>query len=168
MTPTWARTLQPGEPPFRSGSDTFRFRKRRREESAMRATGILAVAVGLLAAAPAASAASDLTLNEALGGNVEPAAAAALIDGDGSTTWCANGPAVVDLKRPTALTGAGLTMKDASNVQLETSTDRRHWDTVTPRDFSAPAGGPAYIRFKDLARYARLTVADGACVGELR
>jgi arabinogalactan endo-1,4-beta-galactosidase len=133
----------------------------------MRATGILAVAVGLLAAAPAASAASDLTLNQALGANVEPAAAAAVVDGDGSTTWCADGPTVVDLKRPTALTGAGVTMKDASAVQLETSTDRRHWDTVT-HDFSAPAGGPAYIRFRDRARYARLTVQDSACVGELR
>jgi arabinogalactan endo-1,4-beta-galactosidase len=127
--------------------------------------GVLAVAIGLLAAAPA-RANDDLAVNRALGGSVKPAAATALNDGDASTTYCPDGPAVVDLGRPQALSGVGITMKDAAPVQIELSADGRDWDTVTRRDFTPPAGGPAYVRTDDRARYARLTT-DG-CVGELR
>ena len=72
----------------------------------------------LLAFPSAAQASSDLVVNRALGADVKPAAAAALVDGDASTTYCPDGPVVVDLGHPVALTGAGVTMKDAARVTL--------------------------------------------------
>jgi arabinogalactan endo-1,4-beta-galactosidase len=125
-----------------------------------------------LGAAPAARADDGLVVDQALGGSVQPASAAKLIDGSASTTWCPSEPgssAVVDLGRPTALTGAGVTLgSTASGVTLEVSTNGRSWDTVSKRGFTAPAGEPAYLRFDERVRYARVTVAGAACVGELR
>ncbi len=117
---------------------------------------------GLLAFAPAAHASTDLVVNRALGADIRPAAAAALVDGDASTTYCPDGPVVVDLGRPVSLTGAGVTMKDAARVTLELSSNGRDW---TRRAVDAPAGGPAYVRYGDRARYLRF---DGGCAGELR
>src|SRR3954453_1570530 len=111
-------------------------------------------------------------VNLALGGTVQPASAAKLIDGSAATTWCPSEPgssAVIDLGRPIALTGAGVTMGSAASaVTLEISDNGRSWETVSKRGFTAPAGEPAYLRFDDRVRYARVTVADAACVGELR
>jgi arabinogalactan endo-1,4-beta-galactosidase len=127
-------------------------------------------ALAALLIMPAAARADDLAVNRALGGSVQPASAAKLIDGSASTTWCpeAGSSAVVDLGRPTALTGAGITLGEASPVRIEVSGNGRTWDTVSRRDFAPAAGQPAYVRFSDRVRYARLTVADAACVGELR
>jgi arabinogalactan endo-1,4-beta-galactosidase len=128
-------------------------------------------AAGALAAAPAAKADDGLALNLAPGGSVQPASAAKLIDGSATTTWCPSEPgtsAVVDLGRPTALTGAGITMKDASGVQVEVSANGRSWDTVSKRGFTAAANEPEYLRFDERVRYARVTVANAACVGEFR
>lgn len=120
-------------------------------------------AIGLLLAAPAAAqASSDLAVNRALGADVRPAAAGALVDGDASTTYCPDGPVTVDLGRRLDLSGAGVTMKDAGRITLELSDDGRDW---ARRTVDAPAGAPAYVRFRDRARYARLT---GGCAGELR
>src|SRR3954468_3933616 len=84
--------------------------------------GILVAAIFLFAAAPALAHDDDgLVVNRALGADVRPAAAAALVDGDASTSYCPDGPVVVDLGRPVSLTGAGVTMKDASRVSLELS-----------------------------------------------
>ena len=131
-----------------------------------------AATLAALGAAPAARADDGLAVNRALGGTVQPASAAKLIDGSAATTWCPSEPgtsAVIDLGRPAALTGAGVTMgSDASAVTVEVSTNARQWDTVSKRGFTAPAGAPAYLRFDQRARYARVTVADAACVGELR
>jgi arabinogalactan endo-1,4-beta-galactosidase len=125
--------------------------------------GIPLVAIFLFAAAPAFAHDSDgLVVNRALGADVRPAAAAALVDGDASTTYCPDGPVVVDLGRQVSLTGAGVTMKDASRVALELSSNGRDW---TRRSVDAPAGGPAYVRYGDRARYLRF---DGGCAGELR
>jgi hypothetical protein len=128
-------------------------------------------AAGALAAAPAARADDGLALDLAPQGSVQPASAAKLIDGSATTTWCPAEPgtsAVVDLGHPTALTGAGITMQDASGVQIEVSTNGRSWDTVTKRGFTAAANEPEYVRFDQRVRYARLTVANAACVGEFR
>jgi Glycosyl hydrolase family 53 len=125
--------------------------------------GTLAVAIFLLASAPAFAHDDDgLVVNRALGADVRPAAAAALVDGDASTTYCPDGPVVVDLGRPVSLTGAGVTMKDAARVALELSSNGRDW---TRRSVDAPAGGPAYVKYGDRARYLRF---DGGCAGELR
>ncbi len=124
--------------------------------------GISAVALALLAATPAQAHDDGLVVNQALGADVRPAAAAALVDGDASTTYCPDGPVVVDLGRPVSLTGAGVTMKDASRVDLELSSNGRDWSR---RSVDAPAGGPAYVRYSDRARYLRF---DGGCAGELR
>jgi arabinogalactan endo-1,4-beta-galactosidase len=121
----------------------------------------LAIAA-LLAFAPAAHASSDLVVNRALGADVKPAAAGALVDGDATTTYCPDGPVVVDLGRPVPLTGAGVTMKDAARVSLALSVNGRDW---TSRSVDAPAGGPAYVRYGDRARYLRF---NGGCAGELR
>src|SRR3954469_12506139 len=118
--------------------------------------------VALLAFAPAAHASSDLVVNRALGADVRPAAAAALGDGDAPPPYCPDGPVVVDLGRPVDLTGAGVTMKDASRVALELSANGRDWSR---RSVDAPAGGPAYVKYGDRARYLRF---DGGCAGELR
>src|SRR3954454_22051772 len=108
--------------------------------------------VALLAFAPAAHASSDLVVNRALGVDVRPAAAAALVDGDASTTYCPDGPVVVDLGRPLSLRGAGVTMRDAARVALELSANGRDW---TRRSVAPPAGGPPYVRYDDRARYLR-------------
>src|SRR5690349_12134283 len=119
--------------------------------------------VGLLVFAPPAFAHDDdLVVNRALGADVRPAAAAALVDGDATTTYCPDGPVVVDLGRPLDLSGAGVTMKDAGRVTLELSANGRDW---ARRSVDAPAGGPAYVRYGDRARYLRF---DGGCAGELR
>jgi arabinogalactan endo-1,4-beta-galactosidase len=123
------------------------------------------LALGL---APSARA-DGLAVNRAVGADVQPASAAALTDGSAATTWCpsaAGSSAVVDLGRPTSLSGAGLTLGAASGVRIEVSDSGRRWDTVAKR--SLPAGEPSYFRFSDRVRYARLTVDDAACVGELR
>src|SRR5262245_60556404 len=119
--------------------------------------------LGLLVFAPPAFAHDDgLVVNRALGADVRPAAAAALVDGDASTTYCPDGPVVVDLGRAVSLSGAGVTMKDAARVTLSLSANGRDW---TPRSVNAPAGGPAYVKYGDRARYLRF---DGGCAGELR
>src|SRR3954454_17712113 len=125
--------------------------------------GILVAAIFLFATAPALAHDDDgLVVNRALGADVRPAAAAALVDGDASTTYCPDGPVMVDLGRPVSLTRAGVTMKDAGRVALELSANGRDW---TRRSVDAPAGGPAYVRYDDRARYLRF---DGGCAGELR
>ncbi len=124
--------------------------------------GIVAAGL-LLSAAPAAHASSDLAINRALGADVKPAVAAALTDGDASTTYCPDGPVVVDLGRPLSLSGIGVTAKDAGRVTVELSQNGRDW---ARRSIDAPAGAPAYARFDGSARYARLTAAG--CIGELR
>jgi arabinogalactan endo-1,4-beta-galactosidase len=124
--------------------------------------GTLAAFFVLSAASPALAHDDGLVVNRALGADVRPAAAAALVDGDASTTYCPDGPVVVDLGRPVALTGAGVTMKDAARVALELSGNGRDW---TRRSVDAPAGEPAYVRFDDRARYLRF---GGGCAGELR
>src|SRR3954467_12296586 len=136
--------------------------------------GILVAAIFLFATAPALAHDDDgLVVNRALGADVRPgaaaaaggggpAAAAALVDGDASTTYCPDGPVVVDLGRPLSLTGAGVTMKDAARVALELSSNGRDW---TRRSVDAPAGGPAYVKYGDRARYLRFS---GGCAGELR
>src|SRR3954451_23989284 len=125
--------------------------------------GILVAAIFLFATAPALAHDDDgLVVNRALGADVRPAAAAALVDGDASTTYCPDGPVLVDLGRPMSLTGAGVTMKDAARVALELSSNGRDW---TRRSVDAPAGGPAYVKYGDRARYLRF---DGGCAGELR
>src|SRR3954465_8670754 len=125
--------------------------------------GILVAAIFLFTTAPALAHDDDgLVVNRALGAGVRPAAAAALVDGDGSTTYCPDGPGGGDLGRPVPLTGAGVTMKDAARVARERSANGRDW---TRRSVDAPAGGPAYVRYDDRARYLRF---DGGCAGELR
>src|SRR3954447_6989705 len=119
--------------------------------------GIAAV----LAFAPAARA-DELTVNRALDG--ASGAAAAVTDGDASTTYCPDGPVVVDLGRPTALSGAGATLVTAAPVKVELSNDGRRWDSAGR--VNGVAGGPAYDRFSDRARFARFTTE--ACVGEFR
>src|SRR3954470_10997105 len=120
----------------------------------------------LLVFAPSAHA-SELAVNHALGG--ASGVAAAITDGDGSTTWCPRGTAAtIDLGRPTALTGAGVTLagKDSA-VRVELSDNGRRWEPGAK--LAGVAGGPAYARFDERARYARVTLADpDACVGEVR
>src|SRR4051812_48631557 len=139
---------------------------------ALRHLKLCALAAAVVLAAPASARANGLAVNRALGGSVQPGSAAKLIDGSASTLWCpteAGSSAVVDLGRATQLSGAGITMGTAASaVRVEVSANGRSWDTVSKRDFTAPAGQPAYIRFADRVRYARLTVADAACVGKLR
>src|SRR5262245_47435828 len=86
---------------LRFRSATFRFRNQR-EGGMLR----LAIAgLGLLVFAPTARASDDLAVNRALGAQVTPAAAAALVDGDASTSYCPDGPVTVDLGRPVQLSG---------------------------------------------------------------
>src|SRR3954471_20134111 len=80
-----------------------------------------AATLAVLGAAPAARADDGPAVNLALGGSVQPASAAKLIDGSAATTWCPSEPgssAVVDLGRPTALTGAGVTIGSAAPAQI--------------------------------------------------
>jgi arabinogalactan endo-1,4-beta-galactosidase len=128
--------------------------------------GFLAAAFGMVCAAPAFAHDDQLAVNRALTGSVKPATAAALIDGDATTTWCPDGPAVVDLGHQRQLGGAGVTMQDTAPVQIDLSSNGRDWDTITKRDFAPAGGGPAYVRANETARYARITTTG--CVGELR
>src|SRR3954447_8255049 len=117
--------------------------------------------VGLIAAAPA-SAHHRLTVNRALG-----ATDTAATDGDAASTWC--GPSLsLDFGRARRITGAGLTLdKDAAATAatLATSRNGRRWHST---HLQGAPGAPAYAREHGRIRYARLTFAQPACVGELR
>src|SRR3954452_20800249 len=125
----------------------------------------LALAGGLLAALIAAAPASAhhrLTVNRALG-----ASGTAATDGDAVTTWC-GASLSLDLRRARRMTGAGLTLdKDAAatTARLATSGNGRRWRTT---ELEGKPGAPAYAREHGRIRYARLTFAQPACVGELR
>jgi arabinogalactan endo-1,4-beta-galactosidase len=105
-------------------------------------------AVGALALAPAAwGSSSGLVVNQAVG--ADAGAAAAVTDGDGSTTWCppAGGAATIDLGRPVALTGAGVTLAVAAS-QPGAGTPN---DNLTLFDFQGHAL-PSIGIFEDPAR----------------
>jgi arabinogalactan endo-1,4-beta-galactosidase len=126
----------------------------------------LALAGGLLAALVAAAPASahhqTLTVNRALGASSGPAT-----DGDAATAWCGN-QLRLDLGHVRRITGAGLTLdQDASATQatLAVSRNGQSWRTT---QIAGTPGAPTYARLRAHVRFARLTLAQPACVGELR
>ena len=107
--------------------------------------------------------------------------AAAAIDGDAGTDWCATqwkGTLTVDLGRVQRLSGLGVTLASGaspSTASVETAAGEGQWHAVpSARSIALDPNTPSYVPLSgtSAARYARITVASGdgspACVGEFR
>src|SRR5690349_12949125 len=98
-------------------------------------------------------------------------AAALAVDGDGATTWCPaadSGAVTVDLGRPRRVEGFGVTlMGTAGGVRVDGGPSPNRLRALASLP-SAAANTPIWLPAKETARFVRVTVTGGACLGETR